>query len=205
MFLRRRGGLDLAKVKIASEALHQVKNCEVNSWILSGVDAVKKFSDTQVLGKKGTINWPFLRVQYIFSNLPICTLCNSSFLTEMKSFVAECWNHSFYSKLRHFQIRGDGDWRAHVRRVPMEKQFSTRLRNWRRTHKKRRLDLWLCQLMKFLKLSNTYKKLSAYRIFACQEGIVRVPSCKKTWDEAWKTHQRTISSVQKIQVYKTIV
>ena len=109
LFLRRRGGLDLAKVKIASEALHQVKNCEVNSWILSGVDAVKKFSDTQVLGKKGTINWPFLRVQYIFSNLPICTLCNSSFLTEMKSFVAECWNHSFYSKLRHFQIRGDGD------------------------------------------------------------------------------------------------
>ena len=150
LFLRRRGGLDLAKVKIASEALHQVKNCEVNSWILSGVDAVKKFSDTQVLGKKGTINWPFQRVQYIFSNLPICTLCNSSFLTEMKSFVAECWNHSFYSKLRHFQIRGDGDWRAHVRRVPMEKQFSTRLRNWRRTHKKRRLDLWLCQLMKFL-------------------------------------------------------
>ena len=31
-----------------------------------------------------------------------------------------------------------------------------------------------------LELSNTYKKLSAYRIFACQEGIVRVPSCKKT-------------------------
>ena len=42
----------MAKVKIASEALHQVKNCEVNSWILSGVDAVKKFSDTQVLKKR---------------------------------------------------------------------------------------------------------------------------------------------------------
>ena len=42
----------MAKVKIASEALHQVKNCEVNSWILSGVDAVKKFSDTQVLEKR---------------------------------------------------------------------------------------------------------------------------------------------------------
>ena len=72
-------------------------------------------------------------MQYILSNLPIFVLYLILFLTEMKSFVAECWNHSFNSKLRHFQIRGDGDWRAHVRRVPMEKQFPTRLRNWKGT------------------------------------------------------------------------
>lgn len=139
-------------------------------------------------------------MQYILSNLPIFVLYLILFLTEMKSFVAECWNHSFNSKLRHFQIRGDGDWRAHVRRVPMEKQFPTRLRNWKGTAQE--VKAWFMILFMTWKLNSksTYMKLSAYRIFACQEDIVRVPSCKKTWDGAWKTHQRTISSVQKIHV-----